>query len=271
MRLPQVILRDTRANQPAAAAANEGFLYFVTDELVLERSSGSAWEQYAPTGGGGSQTPWTSDIDAAGYSIHDISAIGDGSANISMNPNSRGLYNAAGGTVLDWANQILYDDTNTPVLNLISRALFDAGGSIESLDFKNRVLYDSVGNVAINYYSHLIQFAGQTILDWANCQLNDASGVLSVDFQSRLLKKSGSTVLNWDSGLLQDLSSQYCIDWLNRLLVDASGVTQLDWSGASGLAIGHLRAIGGTAPAADGTYSVPTSITIKDGIITAIS
>jgi hypothetical protein len=48
MKLQDVILRDTRANQPAAASSNEGWLYYVTDEDVLERSSGSAWEQYAP-------------------------------------------------------------------------------------------------------------------------------------------------------------------------------------------------------------------------------
>lgn len=48
-----VVKRDTRANQPAAAAANEGMLYCVTDEgHRQERSSGSAWEQWGPK-------PWT--------------------------------------------------------------------------------------------------------------------------------------------------------------------------------------------------------------------
>lgn len=46
--LQDVILRDTRAAQPAATAVSEGALYFVTDELVLERSSGSAWESVSP-------------------------------------------------------------------------------------------------------------------------------------------------------------------------------------------------------------------------------
>jgi hypothetical protein len=36
--------RDTRANQPAATAVAEGTLYYVTDERLLERSTGSAWE-----------------------------------------------------------------------------------------------------------------------------------------------------------------------------------------------------------------------------------
>ena len=44
-KLGEVILRDTRAAQPAAGI--EGRLYYVTDELVLERDSGSAWQSYS--------------------------------------------------------------------------------------------------------------------------------------------------------------------------------------------------------------------------------
>ena len=53
MKLEQVILRDTRANQPTADGTNIGALYFVTDEEVLERSNGSAWQSYSGAGGGG--------------------------------------------------------------------------------------------------------------------------------------------------------------------------------------------------------------------------
>jgi hypothetical protein len=46
-----VILRGTRASQPAAAASKIGALYGVTDEgNKLERNSGSAWEAYSPVG-----------------------------------------------------------------------------------------------------------------------------------------------------------------------------------------------------------------------------
>jgi len=48
--LEEVHLRDTRANQPAAAADNKGVIYCVTDEdLILERSNGSAWQAYSPS------------------------------------------------------------------------------------------------------------------------------------------------------------------------------------------------------------------------------
>lgn len=49
-RLYDWITRGTRAAQPAASASNKGMLYFVTDEHVLERSSGSAWESELPSG-----------------------------------------------------------------------------------------------------------------------------------------------------------------------------------------------------------------------------
>lgn len=47
MLLEDVIQRDTRANQPAAATVATGTLYYVTDEGKLERNSGSAWQAVA--------------------------------------------------------------------------------------------------------------------------------------------------------------------------------------------------------------------------------
>ncbi len=52
-RLEDVVLRGLRVNQPLATAVSPGTLYFVTDELVTERSSGLAWQSYSGAGGGG--------------------------------------------------------------------------------------------------------------------------------------------------------------------------------------------------------------------------
>lgn len=47
-RFQDYVLRDTRANQPAAASVAVGTLYCVTDESdLLERSTGAAWETFA--------------------------------------------------------------------------------------------------------------------------------------------------------------------------------------------------------------------------------
>lgn len=51
MKLEEVILRGTRGAQPAATAVAAGSLYFVTDELLIERSTGAAWESYSVSGG----------------------------------------------------------------------------------------------------------------------------------------------------------------------------------------------------------------------------
>lgn len=52
-RLEDVILRGTRAAQPAANTLAAGTLYFVIAENVLERSNGTSWETYSGSGGSG--------------------------------------------------------------------------------------------------------------------------------------------------------------------------------------------------------------------------
>lgn len=63
MLLEEVILRDTRANQPAANTVPVGTLYYVTDESVTERSDGATWEDYSDAGVGGI-TELTTDVTA---------------------------------------------------------------------------------------------------------------------------------------------------------------------------------------------------------------
>lgn len=49
-KLSDVILRGTRASQPAATAVAEGAVYYVTDEYITERSTGAAWQSIADGG-----------------------------------------------------------------------------------------------------------------------------------------------------------------------------------------------------------------------------
>lgn len=64
MNLEDVILRDTRANQPAATDVAEGSLYYVTDESVTERSNGTTWDDYSDGGGSAGITQLTGDVTA---------------------------------------------------------------------------------------------------------------------------------------------------------------------------------------------------------------
>ena len=64
-----LIMRDTRANQPAAGVP--GRVYYVTDEGVTERDNGATWDDVSDTGGGvvGSVATITFVIDGGGSAI----------------------------------------------------------------------------------------------------------------------------------------------------------------------------------------------------------
>ena len=64
MQLSAVILRNTRALQPAANTVPVGTLYFVTDESIIERSTGAAWESYSGAAGALGINQLTGDVTA---------------------------------------------------------------------------------------------------------------------------------------------------------------------------------------------------------------
>lgn len=106
--------RGTRADQPAAADVAEGTLYFVTDELVIERSTGSAWEDMST---GGSTSPGGADTQVQ---FNDGGAFG-GDAGLTYNKTTDALTlaglldlsGAAAGQVKFPASQNASSDANT--------------------------------------------------------------------------------------------------------------------------------------------------------------
>lgn len=54
--LASVHQRGTRAAQPGAATVAVGTLYFVTDENIIERSSGIAWQSFSDSAGNGASS-----------------------------------------------------------------------------------------------------------------------------------------------------------------------------------------------------------------------
>jgi hypothetical protein len=65
MKLEEVIIRDTRGNQPAATTVPTGTIYYVTDETVTERSNGTTWDDISDGGtGGGGITQLTGNVTA---------------------------------------------------------------------------------------------------------------------------------------------------------------------------------------------------------------
>jgi hypothetical protein len=69
-RLEDVILIDTRGNQPAATTVSVGTLFCVTDEGdIVERSNGTTWDAYSPTPGAGGTTTIGITVDGAGTAL----------------------------------------------------------------------------------------------------------------------------------------------------------------------------------------------------------
>jgi hypothetical protein len=103
MNLEDVLIRDTRANQPLATAVAEGSLYYVTDEQVTEQSRGGSWVDYSDVGGG-------ADTDATYITVNDETLL---------LPNSHQLV-AGANIVLSTAvtNQISIATTGIPSQNL---------------------------------------------------------------------------------------------------------------------------------------------------------
>jgi hypothetical protein len=76
MRLEDVILRDTRANQPVATAVAAGTIYFVTDELAFERSNGTIWQDITPAAVGGAPDNATYIVQVATGTLSAEQALG---------------------------------------------------------------------------------------------------------------------------------------------------------------------------------------------------
>ena len=70
-----LIMRDTRANQPAAG--QPGRLYYVTDEGVLERDNGSTWDDVSAVSSGGGALVFLEEQSASASSTLDFTNLSD--------------------------------------------------------------------------------------------------------------------------------------------------------------------------------------------------
>jgi hypothetical protein len=69
----KILQQGTRAAQPAASAVQEGTLYYVTDELVIERSNLTTWDPWTVGGATGSV-----DYVVMGNGVQPPTAVDDG-------------------------------------------------------------------------------------------------------------------------------------------------------------------------------------------------
>lgn len=132
-RLEDVIQRGTRSNQPGATTVPAGTLYFISDELVLERSNGTTWQTYSGSSGGSSSIiqglPGIDGQDGENRIITINSPIGDfnpevHSAKITNNPINSDFswVNQGSSTIIDnISNVVLVGAATGAAANLVLR------------------------------------------------------------------------------------------------------------------------------------------------------
>lgn len=131
---------------------------------------GVKWTSAASGGGGGSQTPWTQNVDAAGYllsnvptvsasAILNLAAGGAGSLNLRTNAKTRLSIDATGNVftgIRDDGFRVLFfgDSTSDPVISAVTAGDLainakSLGGVALGTSTKARLSIDSAGHVAI--------------------------------------------------------------------------------------------------------------------------
>lgn len=138
-RLEDVILRDTRANQPAATDVPIGTLFGVTDEdNIIERSNGTTWDAYSTVGGGGDVTGPASATDNA--LVRFDSTTGKLLQNSVITVGDTGII-----TLPDDIRQVFNPGTNAAGLN-VGAAAANPGTPVNG-----DLYYDSVNNQLMAY------------------------------------------------------------------------------------------------------------------------
>jgi hypothetical protein len=218
---PNLIQRDTRANQPAANAVSDGTLYCVTDEdYIIERSNGSAWQEYSPAAGGtfnltvDDGTTSVSNVDTINIDGNAVTNDGGGAITITAGVPS-GTANPAQPAYGDnrpfWRTDldflIFYDGTqwltcNQYTISLGLWATTIAGTTGLTATTANALAATIPLNPAYDFYG-----------EWFECTTNVAGTNTGAVFWTLALRKistaSSSTIVSFSTGTTPDTPSTY--------------------------------------------------------------
>lgn len=111
--------RGTRANQPAATNLPEGSVYNVTDELLIERTTGAAWQTFGASFETGTWTP-------------SLTFATPGDLALGAYTNRVGAYIRIGPLVLVWFNVIVTPTFTTSAGNLQLTGLPYTAGNVSA-------------------------------------------------------------------------------------------------------------------------------------------
>jgi hypothetical protein len=208
-------------------------------------------------------------VSTTGYSLEwENRVLRDSSIVLSLNWNTRKLYAADGTSVL-----MEYDGVTHAG---VSAAYFPSGVTVE-----NAILPGTDGVSDIGDPTGPYRFANGYFTGSVQAQfIKDTSGNQAFKANTRIITDtSGTEVFDAGNYSLYDLSSNFSVDWDQRKLYDSGGVEIIDYS--SGVKLNQLTANSALTLNASkvitsvvgfsGTVSPVNSITVVNGIVTAVS
>jgi hypothetical protein len=210
-RLQDVIQRGTRASQPAATAVSNGTLYYVTDEKIMERSTGAAWQAVAETftgdsGSGGTKglvpAPASGDTTAGKFLKADGTwAVPSGGGGGAITYDFKGTDETRGNTasvVADDANMRVTLGVGTHYVKVyaITTQTTNNGDFRWSLQFSGTAssvsLMRTITNNGTSSYAHVTSLSNGTANDIA------ANAVGVIEYEGQIVVSSGGDLeLKW--------------------------------------------------------------------------
>lgn len=192
--------------------------------------------------GGGSQTPWTSDIDGGSFSLSNVS-------NINADEISAGLFAGDGSQINDiqcanLANFPGFDCSGNAIGNVTipnGLSIFMNGstisdGSFVSIDPLDRFLFGNNQFFSAMNYSGILGNASISFDGIGNVSISttvvDGNDVVSADFNNRQFYDSSHALSDdYSNRLLYDTSGIVSADYGGRSLTGPGGAVFFDWSG----------------------------------------
>lgn len=213
MLLEDVILRGTRAGQPAATTVPTGTLYCVTDESdIVERSNGTTWDAYSPAGGGSGTVTNTGTLTANAL------ILGNGTVDVtaaaSLGTTTTVLHGNAAGAPTFAAVSLTADVSGTlPVGNLPTSVktrtvgiTIDGGGSAITTGVKGYIQCPISGTITAN--TVLADQSGSIVIDvWKDTYANypptvaDTITASAKPTLSSAIKSTDSTLTGWTTSV----------------------------------------------------------------------
>lgn len=195
-------------NNPSAAShpggVNTDIQY--NNSGVFGGASGIHWDESGLALNTSAQTTLQDeDGNLAAYWDTTTRLLFDENSQLSIQFNSRSLYDDAGIQTLTWyvGAKSLIDDIGVNAIRWDSRSTQDASG-IDSSDWNSRILFDSTPVASLSWNARkMTDTSGNLALEWASRGLFDASVVISAD---------------WGNRGLFDSSSSISVDWENKRL-----------------------------------------------------